>query len=78
MDATLLLRRRKKIISGSRGGEEEESKMVADSDTGGDEEECMEGREFERRCVVGQNKLEGATRKSQMPGNQEVPRTQQG
>jgi hypothetical protein len=38
-----------------------------------------EGQEFESRCVaVEEGKLVIATRKSQMPGTQEVPRTQQG
>jgi hypothetical protein len=38
-----------------------------------------EGQEFEQRCVaVGDGELGVATRKTQMPGKQEVPRTQQG
>jgi hypothetical protein len=38
-----------------------------------------EGQEFEWRCVaVGDRELGVATRKSQMAGNQEVPRIQQG
>ena len=37
------------------------------------------GQEFKRRCiVVGEGKLGVATRKSQTPGTQEIPRTQQG
>jgi hypothetical protein len=38
-----------------------------------------EDQEFERRRVaVGEGDLGVATRKSQMPGTQEIPRTQQG
>jgi hypothetical protein len=38
-----------------------------------------EGQEFERRYVaVGEGELGVAIRKSQMPGTQEVPSTQQG
>ena len=38
-----------------------------------------EGQEFESRCVVvGEGEQGVATRKSQMPGTQEVPRTQKG
>ena len=39
----------------------------------------IDGPEFESRCVaVGEGELRVATRKSQMPGTQEVPRIQQG
>ena len=38
-----------------------------------------EGQEIEQRCVaVGDGELGVATRKSQMPGKQEVPRIQRG
>jgi hypothetical protein len=38
-----------------------------------------QGQEFEERCVaMGDGELGVATRKSQMPGKQEVPRTPQG
>ena len=38
-----------------------------------------EGQEFESRCVAPwERELGVANRKSQMPGTQEVPRTQQG
>ena len=37
---------------------------------------CMEGQEFEQRYVaIGDGELGAATRKSQMPGEQEPPRT---
>ena len=40
---------------------------------------CTEGQEIEQRCVaMGDGELGVATRKSQMPGTQEIPRTQQG
>ena len=42
-------------------------------------ERNTEGQEFERRRVeVGEGELGVAIRKSQIPGAQEVPRTQQG
>jgi hypothetical protein len=38
-----------------------------------------EGQEIEQRCVVmGDGELEVATRKSQIPGKQEPPRTPSG
>ena len=37
---------------------------------------CTEGQEIEQRCVaMGDGELGVATRKSQMPGKQEPPRT---
>jgi hypothetical protein len=37
---------------------------------------CTEGQEIEQRCVaMGNGELGVATRKSQMPGKQEPPRT---
>jgi hypothetical protein len=37
---------------------------------------CTEGQEIEQRCVeMGDGELGVATRKSQMPGQQESPRT---
>ena len=40
---------------------------------------CTEGQEIEQRCVaMGDGELGIATRKSQMPGKQEAPRTQWG
>jgi hypothetical protein len=40
---------------------------------------CTEGQEIEQRCVaMGDGELGEATRKSQMPGKQETPRTPQG
>ena len=40
---------------------------------------CTEGQEIEQRCVaMGDGELGVATRKSQMPGKQEPPRTPQG
>jgi hypothetical protein len=54
---------------GSRGG----GKKGDRSDIGGD------GGEFKSSCVaVGNGELGVGIRKSQMPGTQEVPRTQQG
>ena len=39
---------------------------------------CTEGQEIEQRCVaMGDGELGVATRKSQMPGKQEPPRTPQ-
>ena len=39
---------------------------------------CTEGQEIEQRCVaMGDGELGVATRKPQMPGKQEAPRTQQ-
>ena len=61
------------------GGREEGEGKGGSSDMGGDGERSTEGQEFESRCVaVGDGELGVATRKSQMPGTQEVPRTQQG
>ena len=40
---------------------------------------CTEGQEIEQRCVaMGDEELGVATRKFQMPGKQEPPRTLQG
>ena len=58
------------------GRQEGEGKSGTGSDTGGDGG-STEGQKFERRVLaVGEGKLEVATRNSQMPGTQEVPRTQ--
>jgi hypothetical protein len=44
-----------------------------------EETRCTKGQEIEQRCVkLGDRELRVATRKSQMPGMQETPRTQWG
>ena len=54
------------------GREEGERKRGSGSDMG------VDGGDFQRKCVaVGEGELGIATRKFQMPGTQEVPRTQQ-
>ena len=82
MDAIIILRRRKKIISGSRGKdgskrerrwEEKRGQFRYRRRSG----RSSEGQEFERRCVaVREGELCVATKKSQMPGTQEVSKTQ--
>ena len=83
VDASVLHRRGDKIIMGGRGGRELGRR-------GGREEEkwgrircgrrwgkCTECEEIEQRCVaIGDGELGVATRKSQMPEKQEVPRIQ--
>ena len=67
MDASVLLRR--KIIKGSKG-------VKGVSAVGGDRGE-VQSQKIEWRCVALQGvELTVATRKSQMPGKQEFPRTQ--
>ena len=70
-------------MSGERdlGGRKDEEGKVGASQICKDmvEGESTEGQELQSRCVaVGERELGVATRKSQMPGTQEVPRTQQG
>jgi hypothetical protein len=79
VDDSVLLRRGNKIIMGGRGrkglGREREwgGKKGAGPGCG---RGCTKGQEIEQRCVtVGDGELGVATRKSQMPGKQEVTRT---
>ena len=61
------------------GIEKKEGKGKTESGVEGDEGRCTEGQEVEQKCVaVGDGDLGLATRKSQIPGKQEAPRTQQG
>jgi hypothetical protein len=54
-------------------------KMRSGSGVGRDGGRSTEGQEIEWRCVaVRDGELVVATKKFQMPGTQEVPRTQQG
>ena len=65
--------------------EAEISRDLGGSEEGGEEggirygrrwRRCTEGQEIEQRCVaMGDGELGVATRKSQMPGKQEPPRT---
>jgi len=56
-----------------------EEKMVNRSRCGRRQGRCTEGQQIEQRCVAMQDgELVVATRKSQMPGKQETPRTQWG
>ena len=85
VDASVLLRRGNNIIKGSRGwkgpgrkrgggGEKEESRIRY-----GRRWRCTEGQEIEQRyVVVGDGELGVATRKSQLAGKQEPPRTSRG
>ena len=80
MDASVLLRR--KIIKGSKGregqgwGGGERNGVKGVSAVGGDRGE-VQSQKIEWRCVALQGvELTVATRKSQMPGKQEFPRTQ--
>ena len=82
VDASVLLRRGNKIIKGSRGWEELGRKRRRRGEKGvriryGRRwRRCTEGQEIEQRCVaMGDGELGVATRKSQMPGKQEPPRT---
>lgn len=83
VEATALPSRGKRIISGSRErylrrSEEGEGKG-GQFRYGRRWGRHREAQEFESRCVVvGEEELGVATSKSQMPGTQEVPRTQQG
>ena len=81
VDASVLLKRGNKIIRGGRewegfwrnrgGGGEKVGRIRCGRST--------EGQEIEQRCVaMGDGELGVATRKSQMPGKQEPPRTPQG
>ena len=82
MDASLILRRGSKIIMRSRrrkraGREREGEVKVSRIRCGKRLERCREGHKIEQRCIaVGDWELGIATRKSQMPGKQEAPRTQ--
>jgi hypothetical protein len=61
---------------GLGGGEEGEGKKRRRSRYGKRWRRCTEGQEIEQRCVsMGDEELGVATRKSQMPGKQEPPRT---
>jgi len=81
MNASVLLRRGNKIITGgsgrdSGGGGRRRTGSGVGGDMGGG---SSEGQEIEQRHVAaGDEELGIATRKSQMPGKQESPRTQQG
>ena len=83
MDATVLLRQGKKMILGSRGKERSGrergggGKKGTSSDMGENGEEVQRVRNLKRRVPVGEGQLGKATRKSQMPGTQEVLRNQQ-
>ena len=58
------------------GREEEEGKKRGRIRYGRRWRRCTEGQEIEQRCVaMGDGELGVATRKSQMPGKQEPPRT---
>jgi hypothetical protein len=85
VDSTLLLNWGKRIISwkyrergiweGERSGREKEGQFRYGRRQG----RSTEGQEFESSCIaVWEGELRVATRKYQMPGTQEVPRTQQG
>jgi hypothetical protein len=85
VNASVLLRRGNKIITGGRGskgpGRERgrEGKKGSRIRYGRRQGRNTEGQEIEWRCVaVGDGELPVTTRKSQMPGKQEVPRTQRG
>jgi hypothetical protein len=76
---SVLLRRGNKIIMGGRGREEPGRKKVKGGQNQVWEEmgRSTEPQEIKWRCIaVGDGELEVATRKSQMPGKQETPRTQ--
>ena len=82
VDVSVLLRRRNKIIKGSRGWEGLERERRGGRENEGQNrvweemEEMYRGSENGKRCVaVGNGELQVATRKSQMPGKQEPPRT---
>jgi hypothetical protein len=81
MHVSVLLRSGNRVIKGSR-----EWDGLGRNRRGGGEEgrirygrrwkRCIEIQEIEQRCVaMGDRELWVATRKSQMPGNQEPPRT---
>jgi hypothetical protein len=86
VDASVLLRRRNNIIKGIRGWEELGRKRRGEGEKEGQnqvweeiEEMYREDQEIEQRCVaMGHGELRVATKKSQMPGKQEPPRTPQG
>ena len=82
VDTSILLRMWNNIIKCSRGceglrrkrgrGEEKRGRIRY----GRRWRRCTEGQEIEQRCVaMGDGELGVATRKSQMPGKQEPPRT---
>jgi hypothetical protein len=81
VDASVLLRRRNNIIKGIRGWEELGRKRRGEGEKEGqnqvwEEIEEMYREEIEQRSVaMGDGELGIATRKSQMPGKQEPPRT---
>jgi len=84
VDASVLLGKGNKIITEGRrwegpgrkkGGK---GKRATGSGVGGDRR-STDAQEIEQRCAaIGDKELGVATRKFQMPGKQEVPRTQQG
>ena len=73
-----------KIILGGRGWEGlgkkrgKEGQKGAGSGMGGDRGEIQSQEIEQRRVAVGDEQLDIGTRKSQMPGKQEAPRTQLG
>ena len=80
VDASVLLIRGNKIIKGSRGweglGRKRSGERVAESGMGGHGDDVQRGQETEQRCVsMGDGELGVATKKSQMSGRQEPPRT---
>jgi hypothetical protein len=73
VDASLLLRRE------GRGREGCGRKRGREGRGGRRQGRSTEGQEFEQKYIaVGEEELGVATRKSQMPRTQEVPKTQQG
>ena len=84
MDASVLLRRRNKIITGDRGREGPRRDGTWKGERRGRRKggrirhgkrwgRSTEGQKIEGRCVtVGDGELGVATRKSQMPGKQEL------
>ena len=84
VDASVLLRRGNKIITGARGWEGLGRKRGGREEKSGDRircgrrrGRCTEGQEIEQTCIAMEDgELGVATRKSQMPGKQEAPRTQ--
>ena len=84
VDASVLLRMGNNTIKGSRGWEELGRKREGGGGRGRIRygkrwRRCTEGQEIEQRCVaMGDGELGVATRKSQMPGKQEPPRTPRG
>jgi hypothetical protein len=85
VDASVLLKRGSKIIMGGRGREGSKRIEEGEDKRGQGQvwkkigERSTEGQEVEQRCVaIGDGELGVATRKPQMSGKQEVPRSQLG